>query len=119
MAKVFVKGHKKKGGRVKGTPNKKTLLLDTFATLVAQEGMDKFLREMKKLKGSAYVKSYLAIFEYVKPKLARTEHTGQGGGPIAVDNQFSQLPTHDLKAIVAAARAAAASKPADSPGGKS
>lgn len=75
----FQKGHKKKGGRVKGVPSHKTLLLNTFAETVVEGGMEKFMRELMKLNGKAFVTSYLTIYEYVRPKLARTELTGANG----------------------------------------
>lgn len=70
----------KTGGRQKGSVNKKTQLLEGFAVSVTAGGMDKFLRELKKLEGKQYVDSYLSVYEYVRPKLARTELTGKDGG---------------------------------------
>lgn len=70
---AFVKGQKKLGGKVKGTPNKKTLILETFAQTIVEGGMEKFLDELMKLKGSEFIYSYMTLFEYVKPKLARVE----------------------------------------------
>lgn len=75
----FQKGHKKTGGRKKGVIPKKILLLNTFAKAVVEGGMDKFITELKKLNGRDYVTSFLTIFEYVQPKLARTELTGKDG----------------------------------------
>lgn len=69
----FVKGKGKTGGRAKGAVNKKTALLDVFAKTVCEEGAEKFMKELKKLKGKQYVDAYLMLFEYVKPKLSRTE----------------------------------------------
>ena len=70
---AFTKGKPKTGGRKKGASNKNTALLDAFAKTVCEEGSDKFMRELKKLKGKQYVDAYLMLFEYVKPKLSRTE----------------------------------------------
>lgn len=75
----FQKGNTPKGRRAKGTPNKKTLILDSFAKTIVEGGMEKFQAELMKLKGQAFVKSFMTIFEYVKPKLARTELTGKDG----------------------------------------
>jgi len=88
----FEKGHKKHGGKTKGTQNKKTLILDSFAQTVVEGGMEKFLDELMKLKGSQFVFAYMTLFEYVKPKLSRvdakTENntTLQGGLTIQVIN---------------------------------
>lgn len=67
------KGHKKAGGRKPGSKNKNTLLLETFAQTIVEGGMEKFQREINKLSGKDYINAYMALFEYVKPKLARTE----------------------------------------------
>lgn len=75
MAK-FEKGHK--GMKPKGAISKKTAILDTFAKDVVEGGMEKFIEELHKLKGSAFVNAYMAIFEYVKPKLARSEIKHEG-----------------------------------------
>lgn len=73
----FQKGKHKTGGRAKGVTNKKTVVLDAFAKEVCEGGAAKFQQELKKLKGKDYVNAYLAVFEYVRPKLARTEIKGE------------------------------------------
>lgn len=75
---AFKKGKPKTGGRVKGAANKKTALLDAFAQTVCEGGIDKFKTELNKLKGKQYVDAYLMLFEYVKPKLSRTEAKVEG-----------------------------------------
>lgn len=74
--KPFEKGHP---GKKKGTKGKRTLILNTFAEYIVEGGMEKFQTELNKLTGKDYVQSYLAIFEYVKPKLARQEVKSTGG----------------------------------------
>lgn len=71
----FKKGQKKTGGKEKGTSNKKTLILNSFAETIVDGGMDKFQAELTNLSGKQYVDAYMALFEYVKPKLNRTELT--------------------------------------------
>lgn len=79
----FKKGKPKTGGRDKGKVNKKTLILDSFAEVIATGGMEKFKKELNKLSGAAYVKAYMVLFEFVKPKLARSEvDMSSGGQPI-------------------------------------
>jgi len=75
----FKSGHKKIAGRQIGSLNKTTLIVDTFAKTVVEQGMQRYLDEMEKLKGKAYVDAFLSVFEYVKPKLARidTNVTGE------------------------------------------
>ena len=70
---AFTKGKPKTGGRKKGAGNKKTAILDAFAKTVCEGGAEKFHKELMKLKGQQFVYAYLAMFEYVKPKLSRTE----------------------------------------------
>ncbi len=69
----FEKGKGKTGGRGKGVSNKKTMLLDAFAKSVCEGGSDKFQKELMKLGGKDFVYAYLTLFEYVIPKLSRTE----------------------------------------------
>lgn len=71
----FQEGHKKLGGRKKGSKNKKTLLLDSFAQTIIEDGMQRFQKQLSKLKGKQYVNAYLALLEYVKPKLQRSSIT--------------------------------------------
>lgn len=69
----FKAGKNKTGGRQKGGKNKKTLVLQSFAEMIIEGGMEKFQREMNKLSGKDYVNAYLTLYEFVKPKLARAE----------------------------------------------
>jgi hypothetical protein len=41
------------------------------------EGAAKFIEEIKMMDGKDYANNYLAAMEYFKPKLARTELTGE------------------------------------------
>lgn len=70
---AFQKGKEKTGGKAKGTPNKKTAVLDSFAQMICEGGAEKFQTELQQLEGREYVNAFLALFEYVKPKLSRTE----------------------------------------------
>ena len=82
----FQKGQprKKGSGRKTGSKNKRTLIIDTFARTIVEGGMEKFQKELSGLKGKYYVDAFMSLFEYVKPKLARTEHTGENGGNINI-----------------------------------
>jgi len=72
------KGHAKYGGRQKGTKNKKTLILDSFAQSICEGGAAKFQRELSKLKGVSFINAYMTLFEYVKPKLSRSDMNVSG-----------------------------------------
>lgn len=78
----FVKGQKKTGGKKKGTVNKKTAVLDSFAKDVVEGGAEKFQQELSKLKGQQYVYAYLTLFEYVRPKLSRMTLEGDADKPV-------------------------------------
>jgi len=67
----------KTGGRVKGTPNKKTAAQMERAEKVLQVLEGNYLdKDIKKLTASQRVLLYCDMLEYVAPKLSRIEHKG-------------------------------------------
>jgi hypothetical protein len=60
-------------GKPKGAVSLKTqgwqLLAETITTTLT----DKFMEEMDKLEGTAYINAYLNMMEYFKPRLSRVE----------------------------------------------
>jgi hypothetical protein len=83
-------------GRVKGVPNKVTRDVRACIALVAQGFADDvltLLRRGSKKDPLGAVNTYAKLIEYHIPKLSRIEHTGAGGGPVAL---VSAHPT-DLK----------------------
>jgi hypothetical protein len=81
-------GSPKTGGRVAGVPNKTTgRAREAFALLVEnnvdkmQGWIDEVATDPKHGKKIAF-DMLMAISEYHIPKLARTEHVGDGGGPV-------------------------------------
>lgn len=69
----FKKGHIKKGGRLKGTPNQITRPIKELINNFCSDNWNKFLYETNSLTGIDYCKTYLALLEYSLPKLARAE----------------------------------------------
>lgn len=77
----FVKGQAKVGGRVAGSQNKETLakkaifnnLWDEMAEKVTGDGLAKCWAEMEQLTGKDYIHYYMAMLEYFKPKLQRSQ----------------------------------------------
>ncbi|HET6224649.1 MAG TPA: hypothetical protein VFF27_00125 [Bacteroidia bacterium] len=67
----FEKGHEKTGGKEKGSKNKKTELWEEFSSYCLEGGLEKFKVELGKLDKAAYVKAFLTLLEFHKPKLAR------------------------------------------------
>lgn len=77
-------------GRVKGVPNKNTALArEAFAMFVEnnvgqfQEWLDAVANDPKHGPKVAF-EMILAVSEFYLPKLARTEHVGNGGGPLEI-----------------------------------
>lgn len=93
----------KTGGRVKGTPNRVTTefretvrrLLDDnsenvgrWLTLVAEgDGTDSGKPDPAKA-----LDLLAKLAEYAAPKLNRTEHVGEGGGPVETVTRFKLAP---------------------------
>lgn len=86
----FIKGE---SGNITGKPpglkSKKTLILETFAQTIVEGGMKRFREELNKLEGKEFIAAYMTLFEYVKPKLQRTELTGLNG-PVVIEVKVKQ-----------------------------
>lgn len=67
----------KSGGRVKGTPNKKTAdVLDRVTRVLELIESDHLEKDIKKLTPGQRMTLYADLLEYKAPKLSRTEHRG-------------------------------------------
>ena len=62
----------KNSGRRKGSRNKRTVDWEMFREHALTGGLEKFIREMKKLRGKNYVHYFVQMLEFHKPKLSRT-----------------------------------------------
>lgn len=74
-------------GRVKGVPNKTTRDVRACMALIAQGFAAEvlvLLRRGAKRDPLGAVNTYSRLIEYHIPKLQRIEHTGAGGGPVAL-----------------------------------
>lgn len=81
------KGLPKTGGRTKGAPNKVTADVRATIALIAERNIGMFEQWLFKVAEDDPSKAadlFLKSLEYHIPKLARTELTGKGGGPIDV-----------------------------------
>jgi hypothetical protein len=95
-AGAFKKGEKRPyQGRPKGTPNKVTQeFRETVQMLLDEnrENVSRWLTLVAEGDGSEHSKPdpgkaldlLSKLAEFAAPKLARTEHTGEGGGPVRV-----------------------------------
>lgn len=78
-------GHPKYGGRKKGTPNRTTADVRAAIALIAQRNIMRFEQWLDRVaKDDPYKAADLLLraIEYHVPKLARSEHAGDGGGPV-------------------------------------
>lgn len=79
-----------KGGRPKGSPNKATARVREAIAKLAENNVDKMQGWLDQIaqdekQGPAVAYRLLAdMLEYHIPKLARTEHVGDGGGPVVI-----------------------------------
>ncbi len=74
-------------GRVKGVPNKATADVRACVALIAQNKgpeVEKWLERGAVGDPLGAANTYLKLLEYHIPKLQRIEHTGAGGGPVAL-----------------------------------
>lgn len=86
---IFARGHKKVGGRKKGTPNRTTAILKDVvlaaATSVGEDGrgrggLEGYLRHIARREP----KSFVTLLARVIPTQHEHEHTGKDGGPVDV-----------------------------------
>ena len=82
----FKKKNKESKGRPKGGKNKKTTENKERINKVLSYIDDKYLIEdIDKLTSSERVKTYISLMEYIMPKLARKEHTGDNQNKLQIE----------------------------------
>lgn len=98
-AKPFQKGN---AGKPKGAVSKKTHIISTLnmkysdcANYMETTAFDRFVREMEQLDGRDYVTAYLALLEYIKPKLSRMEVRAELTNEVV--NVFGMIPNEPTK----------------------
>ena len=95
----------KGAGRPKGVPNKSTTLArEAFANFVdgnahRMQGWLEDIANDPKHGPKVALDCLLAVSEYHIPKLARTEHVGDGGGPVEVRTNLINEITASLAKI--------------------
>lgn len=87
----------RRGGRQQGTPNKTTRDVREAIALFAQANVHKMDEWLEAVEPAKRMDLYLRAIEYHIPKLGRTEHTGEGGGPVrqSMDVTFHDAPKRD------------------------
>ena len=102
---TWKKGEKPPVQRPKGSKNKRTILKEAIGVknwgellaFVEAHGIEKCVKELQKMKGRSYVYAFMALTEFVKPKLARTEHVGDPDKPIKVEFDLKKLSKEELR----------------------
>lgn len=69
----FEPGHKKKGGRKKGTPNKVTGELRTWVGKLISENYKQIENDLAALTPKERITALIQLMEYALPKLSRVE----------------------------------------------
>lgn len=90
---TWKKGQKPPVKKPKGAKNKRTILKealglknwDQLKGFIESNGIEKCVKEIGKLRGASYVYAFIALTEFVKPKLNRTEVTGDPDKPVQVN----------------------------------
>ena len=84
-------GYPKSGGRVPGTPNKKTVharqILEEYGADPV-EALAKAMKDEKNVPLELRIDCAKALLPYVYPRLAAVEVTGRDGGPIETQNNI-------------------------------
>lgn len=82
----FKKKNKESKGRPKGGKNKKTTENKTRINHILSYIDDKYLiDDIDSLTSSERVKTYISLMEYIVPKLARKEHTGDNQNKLQIE----------------------------------
>jgi hypothetical protein len=105
---TWKKGEKPPVQRPKGSKNKRTLIKEAIGiknwneltSFVENNGIEKCVKELTKLKGRSYVYAFMALTEFVKPKLARTELVGDPDKPIQVEHDLTKLSKDELRLML-------------------
>lgn len=84
---VFARGHKKHGGIKKGTKRLTGTTKEMIRAFVDENWAEAqaIYERVKKHSPVKAIDLLIKATEYTEPKLARTEQTGPGGGPIVVE----------------------------------
>lgn len=80
----FKKGKSKTGGKVKGTKNLKTQQWEELGKAIIEKHAERANKILATCEDDVFIENFNKLLEYFKPKLARTELTGQDGDAIQV-----------------------------------
>ncbi len=80
---------KKTGGRRPGSPNLATREFRATVQRLLEDNSDNFGRWLEQVAADDPAKALgliVGLAEFAAPKLARTEHVGDGGGPVVIQS---------------------------------
>ena len=69
-------------GKPKGASNRLTASIKERIESVLEKLDETLIGDIEEMKPAARVELWRDLQEYVRPKLSRKEHTGEGGGPV-------------------------------------
>ena len=85
-------------GKPKGVVSEKTRGWNLLKDAITTDLTDKFMTEMEKLDGTAYINAYLNVLEFFRPRLSRVESKVENTNieqvviNIPVSNELPQFP---------------------------
>lgn len=111
MAQRGSRPGERRGGRKKGTPNKRTVLFQSVKESINRKGCnpadliaDGALGKLRGRNVDMRLRAAMELLKYVAPQMMRTEHVGADGGPIRhgpvqiVIDYGDAVPTEDAAA---------------------
>ena len=75
----FEKGHKKIGGRKKGTPNKATREWNELTEAITTDHAERFNDILSGMNDERFIDTYIKVLEYFKPKQNRVDNVSSDG----------------------------------------
>lgn len=99
----FEEGHPKLGGRVKGTPNKRTSQITDILNEMNVDPVRAILELIPGLEPKEQVDVYLDLMTYIYPKLKAVQFSGELAGSMKMESP-KEIDYHRLAELVKIAR---------------
>jgi hypothetical protein len=71
-------------GKPKGAVSEKTKLWDSLGEYVTTQGADRAMQILARMEDEDFLKNYMTMLEYFKPKQARHTHAGDESSPVII-----------------------------------
>ena len=83
---MFKKGESgNPSGRPVGAISEKTKLFDSLCNYITNEGAERAMHVLRTMDDEQFIKHYLTILEFCKPKQARVTHAGDAKEPVVIN----------------------------------